>query len=96
MIGFEKLLVLRDLLDRTYWLLVNNKVLPSGPVPEGKHLLDWIFEHIKSAEIPPEEIDKMRKNTGLYCKRTGTSCRSPSPSSVTLCLSSAWRKPSQS
>ena len=61
MIGFEKLLVLRDLLDRTYWLLVNNKVLPSGPAPEGKHLLDWIFEHIKNVEIPPEEIDKMEE-----------------------------------
>lgn len=61
MIGFDKLLVLRDLLDRTYWLLVNNKVLPSGPVPEGKHLLDWVFEHIKNAEIPPEEIDKMEE-----------------------------------
>jgi len=61
MIGFEKLLVLRDLLDRTYWLLVNNKVLPSGPAPEGKHLLDWVFEHIKNAEIPPEEIDRMEE-----------------------------------
>jgi hypothetical protein len=61
MIGFEKLLVLRDLLDRTYWLLVNSKVLPSGPVPEGKHLLDWVFEYIKNVEIPPEEIDKMEE-----------------------------------
>jgi hypothetical protein len=61
MIGFEKLLVLRDLLDRTYLLLVNSKVLPSGPVPEDKHLLDWVFEHIKNTEIPPEEIDRMEE-----------------------------------
>jgi hypothetical protein len=61
MIGFEKLLVLRDLLDRTYILLMNSKVLPTGPVPEGKHLLDWVLEHIKDTEIPPEELDKMEE-----------------------------------
>jgi hypothetical protein len=61
MMGFDKLVVLKDLLTRTHRMLFERNVLPSEPVPAGKHLLEWLLEHIKSVEIPPEEIDNLEK-----------------------------------
>ena len=62
MIGIDKLLVVREVIDGIFFLLTEHKVLPEGPVPEGKSILDWAFDYIHNeVHLSEEEIDEMER-----------------------------------